>query len=223
MNQLNTSGRVRPVATWPSTPPTDWITGLAPAARTIEYPGVITSESPATQSRSFFFGVNASLGRAGAGVVGAGTVVVPPVVVPLVVVVPGVVVVVGPVVVAGGNSIAVSISSAEPRPMALWSEMAWPVEQQRMAHVRKRCGERERDVALRPRLPVEGGLVHPGCRQQSGEHESERTHDERVARGREASSIVSDPRRAARRAIAALRRRRLGGRWAGRHRDQNRK
>ena len=32
--------------------------GLAPAAFTIEYPGVMTSESPATQRRSFFFGVN---------------------------------------------------------------------------------------------------------------------------------------------------------------------
>ena len=35
-NQLKTSGRVKPVATCPSTPPTDSITGLAPAARTIE-------------------------------------------------------------------------------------------------------------------------------------------------------------------------------------------
>jgi len=34
-NQFTTSGRVRPVATLPSTPPTDSMAGLAPAARTI--------------------------------------------------------------------------------------------------------------------------------------------------------------------------------------------
>ena len=77
-NQLKTSGRVSPVATRPSTPPTDSITGLEPAARTTAYPGVITSESPATQRRSFRSGVNATFlggfgGFAGGGAVaGAG-------------------------------------------------------------------------------------------------------------------------------------------------------
>src|SRR5262245_3963233 len=71
-NQLNTSGRVSPVATLPSTPPTDSIAGLAPAARTTAKPGVMTRESPATQRRSFFAGENAGLGFGfgRAGVVG---------------------------------------------------------------------------------------------------------------------------------------------------------
>jgi hypothetical protein len=107
-NQLKTSGRVSPVATWPSTPPTDSIAGLPPAARTIAYPGVMTSESPATQIRIFFFGEKAIFAAgfgfaAGffAGVVGFGPDVV----------------FVGSVV-TGGATIATLISSASSRPIA---------------------------------------------------------------------------------------------------------
>jgi hypothetical protein len=107
-NQLNTSGRVSPVATRPSTVPTGSIAGLPPAARTIAYPGVITSESPATQIFSFFLGEKASFFGlagfdAGGGVRVVGRVVVRP----------------GPGDCAGagaGRPRSVSISSASERP-----------------------------------------------------------------------------------------------------------
>ena len=104
---------MRPVATRPSTPPTDSITGLDPAARTIAYPGVITSESPATQSFSFRSGVNATfLGVAGG--VGFGFDVEP---------VGGFGVVRGVVVGDSGRAISVSISSLPDRPMSAWTPM----------------------------------------------------------------------------------------------------
>ena len=123
------------MATCPSTPPTDSITGLAPAARTIEYPGVITSESPATQMRSFRFGRERDLRgrrrRAGVGFASA----------------------VGGFGVGRGvdgrrrRAIAVSISSLPAADRVLHGR-ARPVEPQGVADVRERAGEGERDVAL---------------------------------------------------------------------------
>src|SRR5262245_28597554 len=68
-NQLKTSGRSRPVATRPSgPPPTGRMARARPPARTIAQPGVITSESPAIQSRSLCLGVNAWRRGFGGGV-----------------------------------------------------------------------------------------------------------------------------------------------------------
>ena len=168
-NQLKTSGRVRPVATRPSTPPTDSITGLDPAARTIAYPGVITSESPATQSFSFRSGVNATfLGFAGGvrlrrrarrrlrrGPRRRGRRL-------------------------GERDLRVDLVAARPPDERLDAD-ARPVEQQGVADVRERAGEGDRDVA-RPAVGlVVGGLVDPRRVQEEGDRQGEDRDDERVA------------------------------------------
>ena len=100
--------------------------------------GVITSESPATQSRSFLFGVNATFagGFATAGfAVGF-----------FVGFVPGF-----GVTVVGGTTIATSISSASPRPMASWTSPRGRSSRSAWLTCCEAARERERDVALRRR------------------------------------------------------------------------
>ena len=139
---------------------------------------MITSESPATQSRSFFFGVNATLaggfGRRAsppasswASDLGFGVAVV------------------------GGTTIATSISSASLPAHRVLDEPAGPVEQEGVADVVEAAGERERDVTLGAGLAVEGGLVHAGRHQQGAEDEREHGDDEPVARRREAPAVLA--------------------------------
>ena len=150
---------------------------------------MITSESPATQSRSFLFGVNATLagGFEVSGFAPASSSAVEP----------------GfGVTVVGGTTIATSISSASPRPMASWTSPRGRSSRSAWLTCCEPAGERERDVALRARLAVERRLVHPGSHQQRAEDEGEQRR--RRAHGPPSSS-AGRPRCAGHAPVAAAR------------------
>ena len=141
---------------------------------------MITSESPAIQSRSFFCGVNFCLagGFATTGFVGFG--------------------VGGRVRVHRGrrdDDRDVDLVCVVPAHRVL-HEAAGPVEQERVTDVSEAARERERDVALRARLAVERRLVHPRGEQQRPEDETEQRHDQPVPGGRVAPPVLG-PRAAA--------------------------
>ena len=144
----------------------------------------MTSESPATQSRSFRFGVKAIL----AGGLG---VVVPD---------------------GFGAGFGLGFGADDCRrhddgdvdlvlPAATGSGLEClprPVEEEGVAHPGKAAGESKGDVPFRSRLAVERRLVHAGRHQQRPEEDCEERDDERVPGGREGSARIAldGPRRA---------------------------
>ena len=135
---------------------------------------MITSESPAIQSRSFFCGVNFCLagGFATTGLVGFGLV--------------------GRIRshrARRDDDRDVDLVCVVPAHRVL-DEAAGPVEQERVADVSEAAGERERHIALRARLAVERRLVHPRRKQQRPEEEAEQRHDQPVPGGRVAAAVL---------------------------------
>ena len=60
-----------------------------------------------------------------------------------------------------------------------------------MADVGEGAGERERDVAFRSRLAVEGRLVHAGRHQQRPEEQRQQCDDEGVPGRREPAAVLA--------------------------------